>query len=532
MLTVQDVERIVHPDILGYLRDRSMEMQVTTKLEEVRKSVTGTRYVSKTICNGREMNQKKYKSLLIQYYKTHVEPELEKENAVKVPRDTGKNVTQSEFFELIFRDNFEHRRGETDTKGRRIYLKSFLFNIDHIKKVVNEKKVVRNLEKVLKQMKNYNYFTPNLFISHKFFSKEMLSLLGVIILDIDLDTAGVVMTKRELRRYIHKKLKVEPNLIWDTKTPGNYQVAFLIKNMTGTPKSVHLYESVIKEMIYQLGELCDPSCASAAHIFSIPKNNKQKKRFVRKYHEEVFSINDFRWLLHERDKRREDEDDNKVLDFSYEQMVRHEAIRKLRDGDVSFRNHAAFTLALLYYATNKTQEECENFMYSIWSKAVMEKGDHSFTDRESQHCIKHAYSGKYSGPSSKWISIVTGVDFKYSIRRPNINKGIYKTGNKQQFVQYLIENGGVVEVVQKEIAELLEMAPRTLQRIIQQLKEEGIIDYRLNEGRGRGKCTRIEYVGAKQSDTVIEMDLFKGFEEEMESLQKLEDIFNGKSDAI
>lgn len=74
-----------------------MEMQVTTKLEEVRKSVTGTRYVSKTICNGREMNQKKYKSLLIQYYKTHVEPELEKENAVKVPRDTGKTLLKVNF---------------------------------------------------------------------------------------------------------------------------------------------------------------------------------------------------------------------------------------------------------------------------------------------------------------------------------------------------------------------------------------------------------------------------------------------------
>lgn len=237
---------------------------------------------------------------------------------------------------MIFRDNFEHRRGETDTKGRRIYLKSFLFNIDHIKKVVNEKKVVRNLEKVLKQMKNYNYFTPNLFISHKFFSKEMLSLLGVIILDIDLDTAGVVMTKRELRRYIHKKLKVEPNLIWDTKTPGNYQVAFLIKNMTGTPKSVHLYESVIKEMIYQLENFVTRRVPQQ-RISSAFQRTINKKRFVRKYHEEVFSINDFRWLLHERDKRREDEDDNKVLDFSYEQMVRHEAIRKLRDGDVSFR---------------------------------------------------------------------------------------------------------------------------------------------------------------------------------------------------
>lgn len=471
MLTVHDVERLVHPDILGYLRDRSMEMQVTTRLEEVRKSKAGTRYISKTICNGREMNQKKYKSLLIQYYKTHIEPELEKENAIKVPKDTGKNITQSEFFELIFRDNFEHRRGEIDAKGRRIYLKSFLFNIDHIKKVVNEKKVVRNLEKVLKRMKNYNYFTPNLFISHKFFSKEMLSLLGVIILDIDLDTAGVVMTKRELRRYIHKKLKVEPNLIWDTKTPGNYQVAFLIQNMTGTPKSVHLYESIVKEMIYQLGEFCDPSCASAAHIFSIPKNNKQKKRFVRKYHEEVFSINDFRWLLHERDKRREDENDNKVLDFSYEQMMRHEAIRKLHDGDVSFRNHAAFTLALLYYATNKTQEECENFMYSVWSKTVTEKGDHSFTDRELQHCIKHAYSGKYSGPSSKWISIVTGVDFKYSIRRPNVNKGIYKMGNKQQFVQYLIENGGVIKSTQPELSEILGINIKTLKRILPELRK-------------------------------------------------------------
>ncbi|HFJ9467868.1 helix-turn-helix domain-containing protein [Bacillus cereus group sp. BfR-BA-01495] len=155
---------------------------------------------------------------------------------------------------------------------------------------------------------------------------------------------------------------------------------------------------------------------------------------------------------------------------------------------------------------------------------VMEKGDHSFTDHELRHGIKHAYSGKYSGPSSKWISIVTGVDFKYSIRRPNINKGIYKTGNKQRFVQYLIESGGVIEITQREITEVLEMAPRTLQRIIQHLKEEGVIDYPLNEGRG--KCTRIEYIGAKQNDIVIEMEVFKFFEEEMEALQKLEEIFN------
>lgn len=40
------------------------------------------------------------------------------------------------------------------------------------------------------------------------------------------------------------------------------------------------------------------------------------------------------------------------------------------------------------------------------------------------------------------------------------------------------------------------------------------------------------YKSVQQSDVVIEIDIFKGFEEEMESLQKLEDIFNGKSDAI
>lgn len=285
-------------------------------------------------------------------------------------------------------------------------MRSFLIDIDVEQRTISGKLANHELTKMIERAKKYDYFTANMFISHQFFSKEMLTLLGVIILDFDLDTFGVAMSKEDLYKYIEKTLKVKPSMIWDTKTPGNYQVAILIEPMTGTPKSVHLYEQIVKEMTYKL-KLCDVACANANHIFALGKNNKHTSRFTRKYNDDVHSINEFRWLLNERDERRKNEQANneRVFDFTKEAVKKHPAIKALFAGEnLSWRDHACFTLALVMKFLGDTEEEAENYILAHWQPKVSSAGDHPFSEREAlnEFCEKRKISKKVIVNEAIW----------------------------------------------------------------------------------------------------------------------------------
>ncbi|WP_220785141.1 hypothetical protein, partial [Bacillus sp. BML-BC021] len=71
-------------------------------------------------------------------------------------------------------------------------------------------------------------------------------------------------------------------------------------------------------MIRKLGDVCDKSAFESNHIFSIGKNNIRTGKYTRFYSDAVHSINEFRSLLDERDKRNKRE--HQVVNFQEENI--------------------------------------------------------------------------------------------------------------------------------------------------------------------------------------------------------------------
>lgn len=511
------IEKRVPKYVQDYIKDNCYEKKfVGKKIIEIEKTATSTKYESKYFYKN-VLNESKYKDQVREYYLSNMAP---KEKIEKPEKQSGKNITIGEFFQLIFRNHFEFRRGEKDKKGRGIYVKSFLFNIDPIQKTIEDKKVIRDLKSLQQKVKRYGYFTPNMFISHKFFTKEMLTLMGVIMLDFDLDTAHKVMTKEEVKKYIEKKLKITPNIIWDTKTEGNYQCAILIDKMSATMKSVHLYEQIVKEIIHELGDVVDEACYNANHIFSKPSNNRRKSKSVRLYTEKIYNIDDFRWLLNKRDKRREKE--RKIVDFKEANFIKESAIQALFDGQVSWRNHACFTLGLIMRWLGKTEDETLNFILGEWILKVNNSTyDHRFTQNEARNCVKHAFSGKYKCFHSKWVEIVTGIECNltgYFRWKTYENQGIYKMDTKECLIKFFKENNGQWVGTKSELATLIGAKSRTIDRVMAQMKEKGELIFETK--RGKGAKTTYNLVQQMEFDRVLELG-YESINDEMNNLDHL-----------
>lgn len=522
----KEIEKLVPQYVRDYIRDncyvRTLVGYETVKRE---KTQTGVKVTSRSKYET-IFNQDKYKELVrATYIQDYQEDYIKQQNikAKKQVKESGKNVTIKEFFQDLFRDHFEFRRGQKDNKGRRIYLKSFLFNIDAAEKVIDEKRVIRNIDSLYKKVNRYGYFTPNMFISHQFFTKEMLSLMGVIVLDFDLDKVHKVLTKEQLKKYIKLKIGVFPNYIWDTKTKGNFQVAILIEKMPATPSSVHLYEQIVKEMIVKLGDVVDESCYNANHIFSRPMNNARMDKFVRKYNDEIYNINKFRWLLDERDKRREKE--RTIIDFKEEIFMREPSIQALFDGNVSWRDHACFTLALVMRWLGKDEFETENFILGDWiNKVNNDNYDHRFTIKEAQKCVKHAYSGNYKCFHSKWVGIVTGIEcnFKGYFRWTKYeNKGIYKMNTKQCLVEFLRKNNGEWQGTKQELANEVGANEETVKKIIAKMKKDDELRYETK--RGRGVKTIFTLVGQAEFDRELVVS-YDGIDSDLDAIEELEHV--------
>lgn len=529
MKTISDIEKELDDFIVDYVRD-SCTSRVFSGSETINVTGNSFRSISKY---DYVLDETKYNTILLDLYKAQ---QLELSKNIKKPkaRTIGKKVTKKTAFEIIFRGLFDYREGEKDSQGRPIVMRSFMVNIDTVDKVISKKAVAHSFDNFISKMNKYRYFTPNMFISHRFFSKEFLSLLGVIILDFDVNKIGLVMSYDEISELIKDVLNVEPALVWDTKTNGNKQAAILIENMAGTMKSVHLYEQIAKEMIYKLNQkingVCDEACFAANHIFSMPQNNVHKQKFVYEYNREVHNINEFRWLLNERDERRALENANtKVKDFTIEAVKRHPAIVALRNGQVSFRNHACFTLALVERFFGKSQEEVENFILGTWINLI-DNEDRSFTEREAQHAISSAFSGRYKCFKSTYVQMVTNIDCDLSGYFKNYYKyqatGAYVTDTETRFKEFLKQNNNNFVGTVNELVETLDVKRQTLKDVINKMIEKGTLDKTGQRGRG-GKTTFNLIESVNENYTVFEKQ--KTIYEELEIVDELETIVNERA---
>uniref|UniRef100_UPI001C7E5AAC hypothetical protein n=1 Tax=Bacillus sp. BML-BC060 TaxID=2842487 RepID=UPI001C7E5AAC len=291
-------------------------------------------------------------------------------------------------------------------------------------------------------------------------------------------------------------------------------------------------EQVVKEMIYRLGNMCDLACANANHVFSLGQNNKHKKKYIRKYNDNIHNINEFRWLLHERDERRKNESvSTNIIDFTREGVRRDPAITALFNGEVSWRNHACFTLSLVMRFLGYSEEETENYILSVWLPIVKDKGEHPFTTSEAIKCIQHGYSGKYRNFHSNWVEVVTGIEcnLKGYFRgySPYINQGIYDMDTKQRIIQFFKENNGQWVGTKKELAEEIQASFKTLEKVIARMKENEELQFETK--RGRNSKTTFTLVEQTQETPTIGLEEFKTHQQQFDDLNELEEIINQMS---
>lgn len=539
MLKIKQIEKKIDSFILENIKDNCWDIVYETEVTEIGDTEHGKELLSRRVAK-RKFNENTYNKLVREFYLNYiqaVEEEKKKEELKqqgKKTREKGRNITVREFFELVFRDFFDHRKGEFDKgkkldeegkvrgKPRRIYLKSFAVNIDPETYAKAEQGVARSIEKMAQLARKYTYFTPALFVSHKFFTKETLSLMGLIVLDFDLSETMVVMTREEIRQMIIKKLKVEPNFIWDTATKGNFQAGIMIGQMVGTPKSVYLYEQVVREMLHKLDYLVDQKTFFPNHLFRIPKNDRVNKKYVRKYNETVHDIKEFSWLLDERFERIKSE--RTVVNFEEERFLRDPAIDALLNGDVHYRDHGCFTAALVYKWLGKDESECFLELSQRWLPKVQahtDRFDHSFGIGEVEKCVRSAYSGRYKGFKSFWVEYVTGIDYRYNGSFkwvPNQNEGKYVMNTVERIKKFIRENNGVFTGKIEEIAKSAGVSLRSVKRHLVSLREKGELEYETNQGRGLDTTFKLIEKPQIQQELVRSINTM---EEQQESLEEL-----------
>lgn len=530
MLKFSQIEKSIDQTVLNYIRNNCYEKKyVRTDIKFIRELPNGKEYTSRMIFED-VLDEKKYEKLVLDYYNQYLRENLETTQNKKrkyKKRELGKDITKKEAFAVLFSDNFEHRKNEIDKNGRKIGMKAFVANIDRETHIIEQAYPVHNLNKMIEKTVKYKSFTGNLFIHHKHFTKEMLSLLNVIILDFDLDEARVVMSKEELFKLIKKKIGIEVSMIWDTRTTGNYQAAILLEKMTGHIQSVYFYEAIVREMCHKLGKIVDKSCIAANHMFTVPENNKRKGKSIRFYNDTRHSPDEFRAMLKDRDERRRKEESigKKVIDFTKKSIENHEAIQALMQGEnINFRNHACLTLALLLKFLDYDENEAENYIKGYWiAKVNGSQYDHPFTEYEATKIIRRVYSNRYKNFHSKWVEICTGIECNLSAYFRSgsyISKEKYKTKNEQTLLLFFEENNSF-EGTKSELAEVTGIKFKTLEKILPKLKQNGILEYETK--RGKGSKTKYKLIQASEV-AVFKEDKFRDIKIALQQLAELEEI--------
>jgi len=379
-----------------------------------------------------------------------------------------------DFFRLIYRDYLD-----LDEKA-----KAFLFWDDN-----KTYKSVRNIEKLLHYAAYAEYFEANLHFHHADFTKNTLRRLCAIVIDFDLNPDPIrdrIMQPDEIADHIEKNTGITPNFVWHSGTYGNYQACFIIEPLTGHEKSVSLYEHLTKTIAFATG--ADIAAAKANQRFRIPK------RGLFFYHDHVFSIDELKLVCEryapQQQTKQEIATTGEVIDIREERLWRHPAVKALMNGKIikGMRNHAAYTLALLFKDMGKSKEETTEWMRNNWLPLVKNQGDHDFTEKELIKCISSAYRGNKNA-SADWISQATGIEFPHKIKiaaqyKP---KGVwYKTRNA--IIDFLRQNNGKIEITIKELAKTLGIDYETVKKNINKLKKEKVLDVQTQRGRN-GKTT-------------------------------------------
>lgn len=378
---------------------------------------------------------------------------------------------------------------------------------------------VRTLEKYLLVQKKFSYFTPALYWHHKLRTKQHMLWIMQLTLEFDLTKDGTYRdyTPLQLANVLRAEFGIDVNYVWGTKTEGHYAASFLLNPLGCSEKSIYLYESIAKRMAILVG--ADIAAVNANNLYSKPKG------IVYKFSDEIYDIDDLKIYLEDDEANEilQKEHENKIVSLTEEKVWRDPSIQSLMNADFEqWRNHAAFTIALLYYALGYDDDDALEFFLekqedglSWWEKV---NSNHLrfagyFPQREIKDSVKSAFSGKYHGPSREWIYLITGIEFPINIYKSTYIKGQGKTGRiniegtetQRRIIEFVRENHGIT-IKQTEMAQKLNVPLSSLEKELAFLKGKKIIDWASQRGR-YSKGSTFSYIYEDKHGFTKELDV-------------------------
>lgn len=373
--------------------------------------------------------------------------------------------------------------------------KAYCFMAYEDQKTPVRESACRKWDTLLKQIDagEVKFWTPNTFYENQRLRKN-LRWLNCFFADIDAkDNPGLTFPDL-LDRITVAGLPV-PTLIIQTPS-GGFHVYWAIEPVRATFKTIRLYEVLSQIISQQIG--ADLIAIGAERYMRIPYEKN-----ILMCSENIYSFDDFKdWReLNELDTHRSGQAAG--LKILAKGILQHPAFQKLLKGvSKGIRDNTCFTLALALRLEGYTEEQAFPILHE-WDKLNDPGDDLPLSVSTIREKIKSAYSGKYFGPSSYWVTLLSGIEFSYkvfSVAKPRQErKRSHISEWAEDILDFLADNQGIWCGSQKELAKLLSAPLRSIKEALKWLVQDVKISLRV-EGSGRGAKTVINQITV--SDTV------------------------------
>lgn len=354
-------------------------------------------------------------------------------------------------------------------------------------------KAVRTYQTLFKAQENYTYFTPNTFYRNDRREAATLRWINAFSVDVDVkNEQNKGLTFPDLIDLIDESGLPTPTLIVATPSGGFHIHWYLHEPRRAYPNVIEEYKKLQRTMAQAIQG--DVLAIGPERWFRLP--NQSNTVFRSSSRISFNELREWRYI------QQEDSSFEKKITIGKENLLQHPAVQKLLEGvSKGQRDNTCYTLALALKASGYTKEATLECLHN-WNF----KNDPPMRTVDVERKVNSAYKeGAPLGPSSYWVQILSGMDFKYQAweaAKPRKERTYSHLEEwKEDILAVLEQNGGCISGAQRELVQMVsssadtskKLSYTTFKRLIAMLVEEGLITKNVN-GKGRNAKTTLTLV--------------------------------------
>ena len=334
----------------------------------------------------------------------------------------------------------------------------------------------------------YCYWTPNTFYTRNRCSGAV-RWLNSFAVDIDLKD-NPSLSDIDLLERIGEAGLPAPTMIIQSPS-GGYHVFWFIEATRAYENVVDKYNLITGQIVEKLG--ADYNSVGPERYFRLP--TEDNVLFFSAKH--VYTYELFAEWFKSSSQEIKPAKTSAAVKVLPKGMLHHAAFRKMLAGaDNGIRDNTCFTLALALKVEGYGQDQAISLLME-WNQ----KNSPPLPLSDVRTKVKSAYSGKYRGPSAKWIRRCSGMDFKYQVfslakdRKDRQRNHISEWA--QDILDLLQKNNGSWAGSQTELAKELNGPVSSIKEALKWLVQAVKVSVNI-EGRGRGAKSRITKIEASE----------------------------------